>query len=421
MILRARNQDVELRTEWGHSSDISNLRGAWLSNSGESVTQDRAFGIPAVSNVIRSPAEIIASLPYLVYEKGEGRERAENTWQWKLLHDQPSQGCDTYEFFYDLALSLEATQNAFIQKAKYNGRVYELYVVDPQRVTVRRDKQGRKRFDVYVDSGTVMKDMTSEDILHIRGFTPSPGGAAGVSLIHTHRDSIGAQLAMQQFEGDYFRNNAQPPFWFTGAKNQQHAQDLLAAHNAAHQGGGHQWRPGAMWGEADVKQLPLSLEDAMFADAKRLSIEDACRIWRWPRELVELSSNSGVGSPGQSTDTVVQRMLKFSLLPRLKRIERAFASDPDLYPPSGIGTGRGAGSKLFGEFLTSALERADFVTRVRGYKDARQGSWITANEIRALENMPPVEGGDEVLITPTGSSPNPENDSAPPEDKEPSQ
>ena len=95
-------------------------------------------------------------------------------------------------------------------------------------------------------------------------------------------------------------------------------------------------------------------------------------------------------------------------LPRLRRIERAFAADPDLYPTAGLGTGRGQGSKLFGEFLTAALERADFVTRVRGYKDARQGSWITANEIRELENMPPKEGGDEILITPTGSVANPE-------------
>ena len=89
-------------------------------------------------------------------------------------------------------------------------------------------------------------------------------------------------------------------------------------------------------------------------------------------------------------------MLKFYVLPRLKRIERAFAADLDLY----------SGTGLVGEFMTAALERADFVTRMRGYKDARQGGWATANEIRDYENLPPRDDGDSLLETPTGSAPN---------------
>lgn len=396
MILATRYGNVELRTEWGNSSDIRPPWSAWMSSSGLPVTTTQAFGLPAVSNVIRSPAEIIASLPFMVYT-GEPKERAESAWQWRLLHDKPSTDCDPFEFFYDLVVSLEATQNAFMQKAKYQDRVYELYVLDPQRVTVRRDREtGGKRFDVYVEDGRVVKDLTSSEILHVRGFS-LPGAVAGTSLVQLHRDPLASSVAMQSFEGDYFRNGGVPPFWFTGASNATHAKEIIDAHLSAHSGSGNRHKPGALWGQIDVKSIPLSMADASYVDNKKLSVEDVCRIWRWPKELLELTSEPD--PPDESAWTA--RFLKFYLLPRLRRIEQAFRNDPDLFPAP-----VGRRKALFGEFLTAALERADFVTRVRGYKDARQGGWITANEIRVLENLPERPEGDELQVTPVGGAPN---------------
>src|SRR5262245_58186458 len=93
---------VQLRTgEWGTDHIIPRPGYQWLSSSGMSVSEEQAYGIPAVSNVIRSPAAIIASMPFFVYQDTEVREAARGTWQWELLHDQPSEYCSSYEFFYD--------------------------------------------------------------------------------------------------------------------------------------------------------------------------------------------------------------------------------------------------------------------------------------------------------------------------------
>ena len=70
MILASKWGNKELRTQWGDSSPARSA-AAWLSSSGFAVTPDAAFGLPAVSNVIRSPAEVIASLPFIVYQDGE--------------------------------------------------------------------------------------------------------------------------------------------------------------------------------------------------------------------------------------------------------------------------------------------------------------------------------------------------------------
>ena len=398
MILKTRSGgNVELRAgEWGTEHIIPRPGTAWMSDYGLPISEADAFGLPAVSNVIRSPAEIIAALPFFVYNDAPVRTPARDSWQWALLHDQPAPELASFQFFYDLALGLEATQNAFIRKIRGVGsrrnRLEALEVIDPHRVTVQVDKEtGDKTFDIWISAGNIVRGLTPREILHVRGFTPNPGGAVGVSLIQLHANALSSQRAMQKFEGDYFRKSGRPPFWFTGASNSRHAQevtDLYKSNRERAQAGD----PFALHGDLDVKSLPISMEDAAYAENKNLSVEDVCRIWRWPKELLELSSEQDP----TSEDAWTARFLKFYLLPRLKRIERAFAADPDFF----------SGQPLFGEFLTTALERADFVTRVRGYKDARQGGWVTANEIRGWENLPPLDGGDELQQTPVGGAPN---------------
>lgn len=409
MILRTRSgSNVELRTgEWGTDHLIPRY-GGWYSDSGLPITEADAYGLPAVSNVIRSPADIIGALPFFVYNSGDVRTEARNSWQWKLLHDQPSPDCDTFKFFYDLALSLEACQNAFLYKVRGVGsrsnRLEALEVIDPHRVRVERDRDsGEITFDVWVGPGKLVEGLTSREILHVRGFTPNPGGVVGVSLIQVHANSLGAMRAAQKFEGDYFKKGGLPPFWFTGASNATHAKEIKDAYNA-NRARASAGEPGALHGVIDVKSLPLSMVDAAYIENKNLSIEDACRIWRWPKELLELSSEPDAVNEGAWTS----RFLKFYMLPRLKRIDRAFAADPDLF----------SGQPLFGEFKTAALEQADFVTRVRGYKDARQGGWVTANEIRQWENLPSVDGGDELQQTPVGGAPNPDSPSDSPDEED---
>jgi HK97 family phage portal protein len=400
MIIKGNKGDVELRSqEWGSSWIIPQPGTNYVSGAGVMVDEYGAQGVPAIGNVIRSAADVVASLPFEVY-RGTPRVPARDTWQWQLLNEEPdSVGTSSFSFFYDIEISIEATQNAFIMKERGGrSRIESLSVIDPQRVKIYLDKVTKdKLFDIYLDANTTLKGLTVDDVLHIRGYTARPGEVAGTSLIMLHKEAIGNSIAMQSFEGDYFKNSAQPPFWFTGAKNQAHAQELVAFHNAEHKGQGKRWSTGALWGEnMDVKALPISMNDAQWADGKRISIEDACRIWRWPEELMALTSGGRVTYPADEAAWFT-RIMKIFVLPRLKRIERAFAADKDLFLMSG----------LSGLFDTEEFQRADYSNRAAGYKNARQGGWITANEIRGKENLAPLPGGDELLITPTGSAPNP--------------
>lgn len=90
------------------------------------------------------------------------------------------------------------------------------------------------------------------------------------------------------------------------------------------------------------------------------------------------------------------RFLQFALDPWMTRLEQAIANDPDIFPETDWTV----------EFDPARLLRTDIQTRFDAYRLARQGGWITANEIRATEGYKPIDNGDEILQTPVGGAPN---------------
>jgi HK97 family phage portal protein len=77
---------------------------------------------------------------------------------------------------------------------------------------------------------------------------------------------------------------------------------------------------------------------------------------------------------------------KFSLRRRLKRIEQAL--EKQLLTP----LDRAAGLQV--EFVVEGLLRGDSAARAAFYNSGLQNGWMTINEVRNLENLPPVDGGD---------------------------
>jgi len=389
MILATPFGNREIRGEEFTEHPVS--RSGAVSYAGRYVSVDVAAGLPAVASAVLRVSELIASLPVIVYRGGKGvRERATGTWQWDLLHRSPNRDQSPAEYVQDVAAGVESCGNSFSQKLRARGRVTELVPLDPETVRCYRDAAGRKSFDVWTRDG-VVEGLTTADILHVRGPTIK-GGLVGLSPIALHRHTLGNQVAMEEFLGNFFRNDARPGvvLKFPERINAAQAEEYLEAWNARHAGAGNHHRASAVGGGADVEVLPVSLDDAQFVESMRYGVADVARIYRLPRSILE---EGEIGDTAQE----VERLAKFSLFPRLRRIEQAFAADPDLF---------GSGD-LLPEFLMDALERPDTRTRYDAYRLARQGGWVTANELRARENLTPLDGGDELQQTPVGGAPNP--------------
>src|SRR3954452_11642301 len=96
-------------------------------------------------------------------------------------------------------------------------------------------------------------------------------------------------------------------------------------------------------------------------------------------------------------------LLQFSIAPWLVRFEEALHADDDIFPDK----------DLFPEFLADGVLRADTAARYGAYLQGRQAGWLSVNDIRAKENMPPIEDGDQYQTTPVGGAPNLQPDNAP--------
>lgn len=390
--------------EWGSSAiplpGMGATGGGFYAYTGRYVSPETASGLAAVGAAVRLISETIGSLPLLVY-RGDGadRSRAIGDWQYNLLHNRPNLEQSAMEFWCDVSACLEFTGNAYIQKLKTGSRVQELQVIDPYGVRVYRDKDsGEKRFDVTVD-GKTYGDLGTSDILHVRGFTLR-GGLQGVSPISEHRQALGVALAAEEFAGRSYANDATPGLAITvpGNLGRQQAQEMLGVWNSTHQGLHNAARPAVLTNGASLERLGMTLADAELVNSRRYGVEEVARIFRIPPAMLGVP-NAGTN---QSAEEESLRFVRYGLMPRLRRIEMALRADDDLFPDT---------SPLEPEWLVDGLLRADTQTRYDAYVKARQAGWLSANEIRALENYPPITGGDEVQMTPVGGAPNATPDS----------
>lgn len=368
-----------------------------LAYTGRVVTPDEAIGLPAVGAAIRSVAEVIASLPMIVYQRDrDRRERATAAPQYQLLHDAPNADQSPFDFFSDIAACIETTGNAIVQKIKdTRGRVVELLVIDPDYVKISRDKDGQKIISVKVSDDTTLK-LTSADVIHIRGFTLK-GGLVGLSPIQAHRNALGNAMALQEYQGRFWRNDATPGLVIKvpGQLGKQQAAQVLQVWSDTHGGLTNSHRPAILAGGADLDRIPAM--DAEWVETHRLNVLDVARIFRVPPWLLAVENST---LPGGNPEQDSLRFLLYSLGPRLRRIELALRADPDMF---------GVGSDLFPEFLVDSLLRTDTKERYESYKAARQAGWLSPNEIRALENYPPADqpGANDIQLTPVGGAPNP--------------
>ncbi len=394
MILRTMfGGNAEIRMAEYGSSAIPAPGSGYSVFTGRNVSTDTAFGMPAVSSAIRLISETIAGLPILVYDDNDN-ERANDSSQYELLHDRPNAEQDPFQWKSDICVSLEASGNAFIQKIKARGKVVELHVIDPDVVRVRRDRDtNEKRFDIIVD-GKSIKDLTQSDILHIRGWAP-PGSLVGFSPISMHRQVLANALAITEWVGRFWSNDAAPGMVIKvpGQLSSAQAKGILDTWSSNHGGLQNAHRPAVLAGGAEIQTLPFSFNDAAYIEQSKMGIADVARIWRVPESMI-----GGEGSFGKdATEQESIRFLRYSLAPRLRRIEQALAHDADLF----------GGTGLYPEFLADALLRPDTATRFTAYVQARQAGWLSANEIRALENYPSIgPEGDSVQVTPVGGAPN---------------
>lgn len=133
--------------------------------------------------------------------------------------------------------------------------------------------------------------------------------------------------------------------------------------------------------------LTMDPEDAQLIETRGFNVDQVCRIFRVPPFMVGHTQNSTSWGTGLEQQQI--GFLTFAMRPYLVRIEQSIRKQ--LLKPS-------ERSSFYAEFVIEGLMRADSSGRAALYTSAGQNGWMTRNEMRRRENLPPIEGGDTLTV-----------------------
>lgn len=300
----------------------------------------------------------------------------------RLLNESPNADQTAYDFWELAVAALELRGNFHARIARSGDRIVALTpILAP--VSARRNEQGEIRYS-WTEDGRSRTDVPSSEVFHIRGFGGSP--LTGLSTLTFGRHAFGLAIATDRAAGTTFANGLRPSgvLTFDSFLKPDQRKDLEEGLHTKFQGAMNAGRPMVLEGGTKWEQLALSPEDSQMLESRGFSIEEVCRFFGVPPFMIghtEKQTSFGTGLKEQTLG-----FQKFSLRRRAKRIEQAIRKQ--LMTP----LDRASGLKI--KFNFEDLLRGASDERSAFYNAGLSNGWLTINEVRALEGLPPVAGGE---------------------------
>jgi HK97 family phage portal protein len=364
--------------------------------SGKVVNERTALTTTAVYACVRILSEAIASLPLHVYsyKEGGGKNLEYDHPLYHLLHDQPNEEMTSFIFREVLMSHILIYGNAYAQIVRDgNGKVLGLYPLLPDCMDIERGEDG-KLYYIYTkqsDENPNMKEsgqfiLKYEDVLHIPGL--SFDGLKGFSPIAVAKGAVGIMLAADEYGGSFFKNGATPGGVLEHPGVLKNPDKVRESWNSVYQGSGNAHRVAVLEEGMHFNPISLKPDEMQFLETRKFQLDEIARLYRIPPHMIgDLEHATFSNIENQSLEFV-----KYTLDPWVVRWEQALQKA--LLLPSEKG-------KYIIKLNVDGLLRGDYASRMQGYATGRQNGWLSANDIRELEDMNPIpdeEGGNLYLI-----------------------
>ena len=356
------------------------------SSSGKAVNEKTALQTTAVYACVRILAETIASLPFHTYRYTlNGKEKAIEHPIYYLLHSEPNPEMTSFVFRETLMSHLLLWGNAYAQIIRDGrGRVLGLYPLLPNKVIVNRNQHGELVYQYEKEGQTYF--LRSYEVLHIPGL--GFDGLIGYSPIAMAKNAIGMAIATEEYGAKFFANGANPGGVLEHPGVVKDPARIRESWNAVYQGSSNAHRVAVLEEGMKFQSIGIPPEQAQFLETRKFQINEIARIFRIPPHMIgDLEKSSFSNIEQQSLEFVM-----YTLDPWVVRweqaIQRALFTENEK-------------RQYFVKFNVDGLLRGDYQSRMNGYAVGRQNGWLSANDIRELENLnciPEDLGGDLYLI-----------------------
>ena len=365
------------------------------STSGKNVNEFTAMQTTAVYACVRILSETLAALPLQLYRYTPGgKERVYDHPLYHLLHDEPNPEMTSFIFRETLMSHLLIWGNAYAQIIRDRlGRVQGLYPLRPDKMTVCRDESGQIYY-IYTktsDENPAIKPygqvpLRKDEVLHIPGL--GFDGLVGYSPIAMARNAVGMTMACEEYGASFFANGASPSGVLEHPGVLKDPAKVRDSWNAVYQGSANAHKVAVLEEGMKYQQIGIPPEEAQFLETRKFQLNEIARLYRIPPHMIgDLEKSSFNNIEQQSMEFV-----KYTLDPWVIRWEQAMQKA--LFLPE-------EKKQYFLKFNVNGLMRGDYESRMTGYSIGRQNGWLSANDIREMEDMNPVpdeEGGNLYLV-----------------------
>jgi HK97 family phage portal protein len=338
--------------------------------AGVTVNAESALSVPAIWRATTMIADSVGVMPLHAYRNDQKLEPTPR------LLERPNPLETRVETISAMvaALILHGNYIAILGEPGPTGYPESIYPVASERVTIYK-RDGRKYFRIDEI------EYTSDQIFHIKGFS-LPGDVAGIGIVAAQRQGVGAAVAVMEYAARYFNGGAMPSYAIKSSNPDltEDEADLLKIKWMEHYGGKSRI-PAILNASTDIEPLTANANDRQLVEARNMAVSDSANIVGVPGNMVGAPNTSRTYS---NVEAQGLEYLRTSIAPITTRIESTFTD----YLP------RGQEAK----FNYDSLLRADTYTRYQAHKLALDAGFLTVDEIRELEDLPP-------LGTPTETAP----------------
>lgn len=365
---------VSYQQVWGTGGD-------WPTGStwaGPAISQEKSLQISTVYACVRLYTDTISTLPVGAYIRSGGVRRSYQPRPAWL--DEPYPNINWSTHMQQVVLSLMLNGNAYVRVYRNaTGDPVSLLVLNPQQVEPKAGKDGSV---VYVWNGGEAI-ISSRDMLHITELL-MPGEVKGISRIDQVKQELGLATALTEFASKFFGNGTAVAGVIETPANitVDQAKAAKQAFEETHRGVGKAHGVAIVGGGGKFVKTSTAPDEAQMLESRLQSVEAVARVFRVPPQKI------GITTPGTMSYASVEQMNMAwtidSVRPYVEKIEAAYSR---LLP-----------SVAFIKINMDALLRGDTASRYTAYGQALAAGWAAVNDVRRLEDMPPIAGGDVLRV-----------------------
>lgn len=371
------------------AASLAEWLGGGKTKAGTLVTEPRVLGLPAYYRAMAIRSGVEAALPLKVYRVGT-RERVTV----RTVLDRPNPSQTQFAFRQTLRMHGIGHGNGYAHKVRNRaGAIVEMWPMHPTRTRVEpveptaANPEGK--LFIFTDRQGVEHRWTTFEVLHVPFM--SPDGIVGVSALQAFRESLGTAIAADDSAGSFFANGSRLSGVLQSKKQltETSAGRLKQRWRSLTSGSEHVGDVAVLDNETEFKPIAVSPQDAQLLTSRQWSVSEIARMVGVMPHMI--GDATGSTSWGSGIESQFIGWVQTMVYPDLRNVEETLSAEA---LPAG----------LYCEHDLNGLLRGDSKARSEFYHQMRNDGIFTANDILALENREPVDGGDEYLL-PAGVMP----------------